>query len=100
MAMGRKVPAVKLVVVGSLALDTVETPAERRENLLGGSASYACAAASFFTRTGMVAVAGWEAVMLADGQQWAIEVVGRTEYRENLEAVHTTFLESFHLLPR
>lgn len=49
---------VRLVVVGSLALDTVETPFERRVDLLGGSVSYACAAASFFTKTGMVAVAG------------------------------------------
>jgi len=49
---------VKLVIVGSLALDSVETPFERKKDLLGGSVSYACAAASFFSRTGMVAVAG------------------------------------------
>lgn len=49
---------VKVVVVGSVGLDTIETPAARRENVLGGSASYACAAASFFTRVGMVGVVG------------------------------------------
>lgn len=49
---------VELVIVGSLALDTIATPFERREDLLGGSVSYACAAASFFTRPGMVAIAG------------------------------------------
>ncbi len=49
---------IKLVIVGSLALDTIETVAEMREELLGGSVSYACAAASFFMRSGMVAVAG------------------------------------------
>ncbi|OGV60193.1 MAG: sugar kinase [Lentisphaerae bacterium RIFOXYA12_FULL_48_11] len=49
---------VKLVVVGSLALDSVETPFEKKKDLLGGSVSYACAAASFFAKTGMVAIAG------------------------------------------
>lgn len=47
-----------LVVVGSIGIDTIETPVTRRENILGGSASYACAAASFFTSVGMVGVAG------------------------------------------
>ncbi len=49
---------VNLVVVGSLALDTIATPAATRRDVLGGSVSYACAAASFFTRPGMVAVVG------------------------------------------
>lgn len=49
---------VNLVVVGSVALDTVETPKTRRTDLLGGAASYACAAASFFSQTGMVGVVG------------------------------------------
>ncbi len=51
-------PAVNLVVVGSLALDSIATPAAERRDVPGGSVSYACAAASFFTRSGMVAVAG------------------------------------------
>lgn len=54
---GRKAE-VKLVVVGSLALDTVETPFQKKKDMLGGSVSYACAAASFFAKSGMVAVAG------------------------------------------
>jgi len=49
---------VDLVVVGSVAIDDVATPAESRKDLLGGSASYACAAASFFARTGMVGIVG------------------------------------------
>jgi len=49
---------VQLVVVGSIGIDTIETPSEKREEILGGSASYACAAASFFTSTGMVGVVG------------------------------------------
>lgn len=47
-----------LVVVGSIGLDTIETKYERQEDVLGGSVSYACAAASFFAATGMVGVAG------------------------------------------
>jgi len=51
-------PKVSLVVVGSVALDTVITPSERRSNVLGGSVSYACLAASFFSKVGMVGVIG------------------------------------------
>jgi sugar/nucleoside kinase (ribokinase family) len=45
-------------VVGSIGLDTIKTPAATRRDILGGSVSYACAAASFFARTGMVGVVG------------------------------------------
>ena len=48
----------KIVIVGSLAYDNVATPCAERKNALGGSVSFACAAASFFSRCGMVAVAG------------------------------------------
>jgi len=47
-----------MIVVGSVGLDSVETRHEKREEVLGGSVSYACAAASFFTKTGMVGVVG------------------------------------------
>ena len=50
--------AVNLVVVGSIGLDTITTPSATRRCILGGSVSYACAASSFFTRTGMVGVVG------------------------------------------
>ncbi len=49
---------VQLVVVGSIGLDTIETPFEKKVEILGGSVSYACASASFFTSTGMVGVVG------------------------------------------
>ncbi len=39
-----------LLVVGSVALDSVETPFGRVENALGGSAVYISTAASFFTK--------------------------------------------------
>ena len=47
-----------LLVVGSVAFDTVETHAGRRENVLGGSATFFSTAASFFTPVRLVAVVG------------------------------------------
>lgn len=47
-----------LVVVGSVALDTIETPTSKRENLLGGSAVYFSYAASYFTPVYLVGVVG------------------------------------------
>jgi len=47
-----------LVVVGSVALDSVETPTETRENLLGGSAVFFSYAASYFAPTRLVSVVG------------------------------------------
>ncbi len=47
-----------LLVVGSVAIDHVETPQERRENLLGGSATHFSYAASFFTSVRLVGVVG------------------------------------------
>lgn len=47
-----------LLVVGSVALDSLETPFGRREEILGGSASYFSVCASFFGPTRMVAVVG------------------------------------------
>jgi cytidine kinase len=47
-----------LVVVGSVAIDHVETPVERRNDLLGGSATHFSVAASFFTGVHLVGVVG------------------------------------------
>lgn len=47
-----------LLVVGSVALDTVETPLDRREDVLGGSASFISVAASRFVPVSLVAVVG------------------------------------------
>lgn len=47
-----------LVVVGSVALDSVETPQAKRENVLGGSAVYFSLAARFFTNVRLVGVVG------------------------------------------
>ena len=47
-----------VLVVGSIALDTVKTPIEEHSDLLGGSASYAAVGASFFTPVKLVGVVG------------------------------------------
>ena len=47
-----------LLVTGSLGLDTVETPAGRRDNVLGGSALYFALAASYFAPVRLVGVVG------------------------------------------
>jgi cytidine kinase len=47
-----------VLILGSIALDTVKTPIEERSDLLGGSASYAAAAASFFSPVKLVGIVG------------------------------------------
>lgn len=47
-----------LLVTGSIAIDTVETPLGARENVIGGSAIYFAYAASFFTHVRLVGVVG------------------------------------------
>lgn len=47
-----------LLVVGSVALDSVETSRGRRDEILGGAACYSCYAASFFSPTRLVGVVG------------------------------------------
>jgi len=48
----------KLLVVGSVAFDTVKTPFGEVEDVLGGSATYFSTAASFFTGVDLIAVVG------------------------------------------
>jgi sugar/nucleoside kinase (ribokinase family) len=47
-----------LLVVGSIGIDDVKTPIAEEKNLLGGSASYAAVAASFFSPVRLVGVVG------------------------------------------
>ncbi len=58
-----------ILIVGSVALDTVETPFDKAERLVGGSASFISLAASYFTKdTRLVGVVG------GDFPQSAIEM--------------------------
>ncbi len=47
-----------LTVFGSTALDTIRTPGRVLRNALGGAGTFAGISASFFTRTGLIAVVG------------------------------------------
>lgn len=47
-----------LLVTGSIGIDTIETPAGRRDDVIGGSAVYFALAASFFTPVRLVGVVG------------------------------------------
>src|SRR5216110_3089542 len=47
-----------VLIVGSIAIDTVKTPVEEHSDLLGGSASYAALAASFFSPVRLVGIVG------------------------------------------
>ncbi len=47
-----------LVIVGSLAFDTIETPFAKKERIIGGSCSFSALAASYFSDPKVVAVIG------------------------------------------
>jgi sugar/nucleoside kinase (ribokinase family) len=47
-----------LLVVGSVALDSVETPTQRRDNVLGGAAVFFSYSASYFSPVRLVGVVG------------------------------------------
>jgi sugar/nucleoside kinase (ribokinase family) len=47
-----------LLIVGSVAFDTITTPFGKEDNALGGSATYFSLAARFFAKPGIVAVVG------------------------------------------
>jgi sugar/nucleoside kinase (ribokinase family) len=99
-----------VLVVGSIALDTIETPYGRREDILGGSATYFSYAASFFERVNLVGVVGedfpkqhvellrsrWidtEGLQIMDGKtfRW----IGSYEGDMNTARTHSTCLNVF-----
>lgn len=47
-----------ILVVGTVALDTVQTPFGKAKNVLGGSATYFAISASFFSKAKLVSVVG------------------------------------------
>ncbi|MFY7972221.1 MAG: PfkB family carbohydrate kinase [Flavobacteriales bacterium] len=49
----------KLIAVGTVAFDTIETPFDRRERVIGGAATYITLAASHFVKeSGLISVVG------------------------------------------
>jgi sugar/nucleoside kinase (ribokinase family) len=103
-----------LLVVGSVALDSIETPSDKRENVLGGSAVHFSYAASFFSPVKLVGVVGedWPAehtallqgrgidtsgLQVIDGGQtfrWSGRYEPNMNDRETLE-VHLNVFETF-----
>ena len=67
-----------LLVVGSVALDSVETPTDSRDNVLGGSAVFFSYAASYFTPVKLVGVVGddWPSEHTELLQQRGIDTAG------------------------
>ena len=66
-----------LLVWGSVALDSVETPTGKRDNVLGGSAVFFSYAASYFT----------SAMLVADvGEDWPAEHTGLAERSQGRHA--------------
>jgi len=47
-----------LLIIGSIAFDTIITPYEKRERIVGGSGTYCALASSFFTRPRLCGVVG------------------------------------------
>src|SRR3989339_1738167 len=47
-----------LLIVGTIGLDTIETPFGKKPDILGGSVIYAGTSASFFAKSALVGVAG------------------------------------------
>jgi ribokinase len=47
-----------LLIVGSIALDSIKTPFGEKKDILGGSGIYASVAASFFSRTALIGPVG------------------------------------------
>ena len=77
-----------ILVVGSVAYDTVETPFGRAERVLGGSASFFSVAASFFTPVNLVGVVGHDF-----GERQLAAFHGRPIDLEGLERMEG---ETFH----
>src|SRR5690349_20863465 len=95
-----------MLVVGSIALDSIKTPFGEVKEALGGSATYASYAASFFTPVRLVGVVGEdfpkqhvELLKTRDIQTEGLQVVkGRTfrwsgSYEYDLNEAHTLATE-------
>jgi sugar/nucleoside kinase (ribokinase family) len=91
-----------VLVVGSVALDSVETPFGRADDALGGSATYFSASASHFTRVQLVGVVGSDYPMhkLRDLESRGVDLSGleqadgesfrwRGRYRHDLNSAET-----------
>ena len=67
-----------LLVIGTLAFDSIETPYDKRDEALGGSATYFAQASSYFTPVQLVSVVGTDFPdqVLGNMRQSGIDVAG------------------------
>ncbi len=49
-----------LLVVGTVAFDTIETPFGKEDKILGGAATYTCVTSSYFTSPNIVSIVGYD----------------------------------------
>ena len=77
-----------VLVVGTVAFDSIETPSGSAERILGGSASYFALAASFFTSVRIVGVIG------QDFPQEYLELFSQRQI--DLEGVRREKGDTFH----
>ena len=49
-----------LLVVGTVAFDTIETPSGKASKILGGAATYTCISSSYFTPPNIVSIVGYD----------------------------------------
>ena len=95
-----------VVVVGSVAFDSVQTSKASHQKLLGGSASYSCVAAALFARTGIVGVVGedFPPDYMAIFEQAGVDLQGLQReqgktfhwsgvYEDNMNNRHTNFTD-------
>jgi len=109
---------VSILVVGSVAFDSVETPFGKVSNILGGSATYFAAAASLYTKVNLVAVVGTDfpkeriqflidrgvdtrGLQVADGETfcWAACYNYQTNTCETLDTRLNVFADFHPILP-
>ena len=76
-----------VLIIGTVALDTIETPFGRVEKALGGSATYASFAASFFSKPALISIIG------NDFPKEYIELLKKRDI--NIEGLKTTG-KTFH----
>jgi len=95
-----------VVVVGSVAFDTIASPSGKVEDVLGGAATYFALAASYFTKVRMVAVVGDDFIAEHEGvlKKCGVDTrgieraAGKTfrwggQYHDNLNEAKTDFTE-------
>tara|TARA_B100000579_G_C22675166_1_gene777596 strand:+ start:111 stop:1004 length:894 start_codon:yes stop_codon:yes gene_type:complete len=49
-----------LLVIGTVAFDTIETPSGRAEKILGGAATYTCITSSYFVSPNIISIVGYD----------------------------------------